>query len=235
MRYEKGFTLAEVLITLGIIGIVAAITLPVIIQKNNNRVVETRLMKFYSAINQAVKMAEVDYGDKKYWWANYTGAEFDENGIPIENSSEAEIWFNKYITPYMKVIRTEIVSDGSLMVYFPDGSALRALSNTTRDWSFYPGNPDKCNKQYGISGGFGICQFAFNFIPSSNSSYWKYAKDKGFEPWNFAWDGTKEQLENACIRNQRVTSDVIARVYCTKLIEYNNWKIPDNYPLKVSY
>ena len=52
-----GFTLAEVLITLGIIGVVAAMTLPVLVQKNNNRVVEVRLMKFYSAINQAVKMA----------------------------------------------------------------------------------------------------------------------------------------------------------------------------------
>ena len=53
----RGFTLAEVLITLGIIGVVAALTLPALIQKNNNKVVETRLMKFYSAINQAVKMA----------------------------------------------------------------------------------------------------------------------------------------------------------------------------------
>ena len=60
----RGFTLAEVLITLGIIGVVAALTLPALIQKNNNKVVETRLMIFYSAINQAVKMAEVDYGDK---------------------------------------------------------------------------------------------------------------------------------------------------------------------------
>ena len=65
MFYKKAFTLAEVLITLGIIGVVAAMTLPSLIQRNNNKVVETRLKKFYSAINQAIMMAEVDYGDKK--------------------------------------------------------------------------------------------------------------------------------------------------------------------------
>lgn len=41
-------------------------TLPTLVQKYRNRVVETRLQKFYSAINQAVKMAELEYGDKKY-------------------------------------------------------------------------------------------------------------------------------------------------------------------------
>ena len=56
----QGFTLAEVLITLGIIGVVAAMTLPALIQKNNNKVVETRLEKFYSGINQAIMLAEND-------------------------------------------------------------------------------------------------------------------------------------------------------------------------------
>ena len=51
---KEGFTLAEVLITLGIIGVVAALTLPSLIQKNNNKVVETRLKKFYSTMNQAL-------------------------------------------------------------------------------------------------------------------------------------------------------------------------------------
>ena len=93
----RGFTLAEVLITLGIIGVVAALTLPALIQKNNNKVVETRLMKFYSAINQAVKMAEVDYGDKKIWYQDVEGAALDDEGKPVPGSSEAEKWFNKYV------------------------------------------------------------------------------------------------------------------------------------------
>ncbi len=39
----QAFTLAEVLITLGIIGIVAAMTIPNIINGYNKKVVETRL------------------------------------------------------------------------------------------------------------------------------------------------------------------------------------------------
>ena len=65
MKKKIAFTLAEVLITLGIIGVVAAMTLPVLIQNNINRTVETRLAKFYSVFNQALKMAEVEYGDKE--------------------------------------------------------------------------------------------------------------------------------------------------------------------------
>lgn len=80
----SGFTLSEVLITLGIIGIIAALTLPVLIQKHNNKVVETRLMKFYSAINQAVRMAEVEHGDKTDWYSDTSGALFDEEGKPMK-------------------------------------------------------------------------------------------------------------------------------------------------------
>lgn len=81
----QGFTLAEVLITLGIIGVVAAMTLPALIQKNNNKVVETRLKKFYSAINQAIMLAENDYGDKKIWYQDLAGADIDDEGNIIEN------------------------------------------------------------------------------------------------------------------------------------------------------
>lgn len=45
MRKFDGFTLAEVLITLGIIGVVAALTLPALVQNYRNQVVETRLKR----------------------------------------------------------------------------------------------------------------------------------------------------------------------------------------------
>ena len=62
------FTLAEVLITLGIIGIVAAMTLPSLIYNHNKKVVEARLQKFYSSMNQAIARAEVDYGARDLWF-----------------------------------------------------------------------------------------------------------------------------------------------------------------------
>lgn len=43
---KNGFTMAEVLITLGIIGIVAAMTLPALVQKYQNYIVENRMKNF---------------------------------------------------------------------------------------------------------------------------------------------------------------------------------------------
>ena len=57
---KKAFTMAEVLITLGIIGIVVAMTLPSIISKYQNKVLETSLKKAYSALMQAVVYTETD-------------------------------------------------------------------------------------------------------------------------------------------------------------------------------
>lgn len=212
----------------------AALTLPTLIQKNHNKVVETRLQKFYSTINQAVKMAEVDYGDKKIWFEDLAGAELDENGNPIEGSSGSEKWFNKYLAPYMKIIKRETLSNGTFIVYFPDGSALRPQTHTTRDWSFYPSNPKKCIDTYGINSGYGICQFAFNFKPDENIDIWKYHYNKGFEPWKFHWDGTTASLMEGCKGIYTETS-VLKGVYCAALIQYNGWRIPDDYPYKVSY
>ena len=56
-RYNnKGFTLAEVLVTLGIIGIVAAMTMPTLISSTDARVRETQLKKAYSVLSQANQM-----------------------------------------------------------------------------------------------------------------------------------------------------------------------------------
>ena len=48
------FTLAEVLITLGIIGVVAAITMPVLIAKHRAQVLQTQFKKCYSEVSQAL-------------------------------------------------------------------------------------------------------------------------------------------------------------------------------------
>lgn len=49
----KGFTLAEVLITLGIIGIVAAMTLPTLVANHRKKVLQTQFLKTYSDLNNA--------------------------------------------------------------------------------------------------------------------------------------------------------------------------------------
>lgn len=53
-----GFTLAEVLITLGIIGIVAALTIPGLITKCKEMQYRVTYKKVYSSLNQAMKYAQ---------------------------------------------------------------------------------------------------------------------------------------------------------------------------------
>ena len=50
-----GFTLAEVLVTLGIIGVVAAMTIPALITDMTNREMEAKFKKAYSQLNQVAK------------------------------------------------------------------------------------------------------------------------------------------------------------------------------------
>lgn len=62
MKYV-GFTLAEVLITLSIIGIVAAMTLPSVITNSRNKQLEAGLKKSYSVISQALEMYRAENGE----------------------------------------------------------------------------------------------------------------------------------------------------------------------------
>ena len=61
------FTLAEVLITLGVIGIVAAMTLPVLTEKLDERQNISMLKKFYSEFANATNLLRYDYGDPESW------------------------------------------------------------------------------------------------------------------------------------------------------------------------
>lgn len=55
---KKAFTLAEVLITLGIIGVVAAMTMPNLIASHQKKVLETSFKKSYSSLLQALIYVE---------------------------------------------------------------------------------------------------------------------------------------------------------------------------------
>lgn len=63
----KGFTLAEVLITLGIIGVVAAMTLPSLINNTKGKELEARYKKAYSIITQAVNRMNAEQGFIANW------------------------------------------------------------------------------------------------------------------------------------------------------------------------
>ena len=61
IEMKKGFTMAEVLITLGIIAIVAAMTLPSLVQNYQEKVTVNRLKKVYSTLSQLyLLVSEID-------------------------------------------------------------------------------------------------------------------------------------------------------------------------------
>ncbi|MBO6181298.1 type II secretion system protein, partial [bacterium] len=55
------FTLAEILITIGIIGVVAAITIPLLMQNSNSKKFTTQFKKSLSTLNQAAIGAQAQY------------------------------------------------------------------------------------------------------------------------------------------------------------------------------
>ena len=71
---RKGFTLAEVLITLGVIGVVASITLPTLIKEYNKHAWVNALKENYSLLNQGFRKMMADDGvefiaDTEVWRA----------------------------------------------------------------------------------------------------------------------------------------------------------------------
>ena len=210
-KRKVAFTLAEVLITLGIIGIVASLTLPNIIYNYQKHVVETRLQKFYSTINQAVRMAEQDYGDRENW---------------AQQGNQNEIEFiNKYYVPYLNVTKTKKIAwNKPYVLYFEDGSAL-GHTGWGRSWLFFPGDPEKCLKQEKY---IGRCAFSFYFNPIPG-----LFRENNFEPYSFAMRNNDDYIKNdstyGCNNNGGSGS------YCTKLIQRNGWKIPRDYPYRIRF
>ena len=64
---NKAFTLAEVLITLGIIGTVAAFTLPTLISKYQEHVIISKYKKMYSTLANAYNLAIAENGSPDQW------------------------------------------------------------------------------------------------------------------------------------------------------------------------
>lgn len=92
---KNAFTLAEVLITLGILGVVAALTLPMLVQNYKKQQTITSVQKAYTVVNQNLKLAIVDYASPSSWIENGSN--------PTYNTTLK--YFNKYIKPYYKIAK----------------------------------------------------------------------------------------------------------------------------------
>ena len=197
------FTLAEVLITLGIIGVVAAMTIPTIVYKHQKMVSETAVKKFYTNINQAVLMAETQKGEERTAW-------------PVTGT----VLYDNYLKDYLKVLSADYNTGGSrpqVMLYFSDGT-LALISS--RDITFCVNQ--KSYEKYKDSGyQTGNCMM-FGFYPSggfTNCLQENYYK-KGVVPYlndsfNYCSDIENHDFEAMCQH----------RLYA-KVLEQNGWRYP---------
>ncbi len=143
-----GFTLAEVLITLGIIGVVAALTMPSLTASYRKKVVETRLQKFYSVMQQAVTLSEVDNGDRSVWLATYSAA------------PDKKEWYEQYLGPYIKSTKVTAGTNGrDVYIDFIDGTTVMIGMGVV---SFYPNGTNITVKK-----GVNVFNFDNNFQPYS--------------------------------------------------------------------
>ena len=86
---KSAFTLAEVLITLGIIGVVAAMTMPQLIRNYERKAAEVQIKKDYSTLANALQMAENEYGRLEDW--------------TIDNPDKADDEYFKRLAKYLQL------------------------------------------------------------------------------------------------------------------------------------
>ena len=118
LNCKSGFTLAEVLVTLGIIGVVSAMTIPTLMQNHQKKVYITELHKVYNELNQVLL---------KY--------QTDKNAINLtEAGVRSDAAMGTFIRNQFKVVKdctgdpTDCLADSYTNM---NGGAVRSYSDTT--------------------------------------------------------------------------------------------------------
>ncbi len=97
-KFNFAFTLAEVLITLGIIGVVVAMTLPSVVGRYKEKETASKLKKVYSTISQAMNLAINEYGTIDKWDLPPTlTSDKNENGQTILDQTGQNILTERFL------------------------------------------------------------------------------------------------------------------------------------------
>ena len=108
---KKAFTLAEVLVTLGIIGVVSAMTVPTLMQNHQRKTYVTQLHKVYNEFSQAL----VQYQN-------------DRNALNLSEAGlNSQAQFNSFVSSYFKVVQT---CSNSLTPCFLDENSYKKMDGT---------------------------------------------------------------------------------------------------------
>ena len=216
MKKIYAFTLAEVLITLGVIGVVAGMTMPTLIAHHKKKVVVTRMQKFYSSMNQALKLSETQNGEYQYW---------DEIRPATLNSDMVYNWYQRYLADYLKSKDVTKTADG-ILVTNTDGSAFGLYNPSSSIVSIHV---VFCPEYKGCK----------NFLNANNNKIFGSLDGKNtflfhigggnMRAYGINENITREQAKDsggmyACSQSYKA--------YCSALIQMDGWQISDDYPVK---
>lgn len=241
MKFIKGFTLSEILVTIGIIGVIAAMTMPALIQNYQKQQTVERFKKAYSEISQALKLAEAEYGPIETWdFSMYSAATGERTTRFAED----------YLYPYMKILKkctpsssecfkpSISLSNSSPYMYNQSVNHLSAI--TTSGYSFYFWvSTSNNNSQIWIDidgplkGKSMLGKDLFGIGVNMDSS--STASKLGVFPQglNVLPPLSRDELINTA---QHGCSNSIVHAYagryCAGLIAVDGWKISDDYPWK---
>ena len=244
-RKRTAFTLAEVLITLGIIGIVAAMTLPSLINEYKKKEVETRLAHTYSTMTQAFKLAEADNGESQYWTKNIAGSS------NISDMSIVDDFLTAYFIPYLNFNTKIEAIDGYGLKKFGydiryfngyqmnEMRIMRLNNGVILFWGMFIGRQGICALHIvlDINGTKGPNRIGSDLFDMTYSLYdgelfMSGEKNIDGDKLTYSKKQNYQQLLDNCKRT--TTPDYFAPNYsCGAVIKLNGWKIPKDYPIKL--
>lgn len=146
-----GFTLSEVLITLGIVGIVAALTIPAIMKNYKNRLYVSELKKVYSQLTNATSSIMSDEHAQNFY--ETTGGVKDSCTSTDSEDCKGSAYF---LTNYFKSMKQNCING--------DGQCVAATYHSTKGKSANEFNSSYCIQTVN---GAAICMF---FDTKSNTS-----------------------------------------------------------------
>lgn len=219
------FTLAEVLITLGIIGVVASLTMPLLIQYHKKQEASTRLKKFYSAISQAILLSEIDNGPALDWqYPSYISS--DSQQISAEDNKKASLsFFNKYLAKYLKYVSVDENAS-----YTESDNIVRYIKVSLADSSYFYMKLGACiDLRFDVNGDKapnkdGRDIYTFVICSGNNADY--HCAGKPFCPYGYGvFYNNRTAAKNNCAKGAGDT--------CANLLLIDNWEFKEDYPFKL--
>lgn len=226
MPPPNGFTLAEVLITLGIIGVVAALTMPSLISEHQRQANLTRAKKFYSILSQDVEMSKSEHGDIVEWdWTLNTTAFVETyllNNLNItKNCKTSNGCWNKngIINGLNNTYKEQIKTNSFYKIQLADGTYVAFIKQDNQHVHIYSDiNGDKGPDKYGIDSfvmTITPTQFKDGFHNITRSGIYFYGHG---QPRNTLLNGSV----HGCNKNQ-------SGAYCGALFQIDGWKVQSDY------